>query len=113
MEGEGVEAEWRTTDEIELEPFTSHQPTDNSQQEPARRHSSRSLQFQPSHTKVCKRHQPAVLETASTSMQQFQMNRYILQSLEFYRRKEKLLGLDFNQFSNFFYLHQLDLSIYC
>ena len=44
--------------------------------------------------------------------QQFQMNRYISQFLEFYRRKEKLLGLDFNQFSNFFYLHQLALSIY-
>ena len=82
MEGEGVEAELRTTDEIELEPFTSHQPTDNSQQEPARRHSSRSLQFQPSHTKVCKRHQSAVLETASTSMQQFQMNFAVFRILQ-------------------------------
>ena len=35
-------------------------------------------------------------------LQQFQMNRQILQFLEFYRRNEKLLGLDFNQFSNFF-----------
>ena len=49
---------------------------------------------------------------ASQTFQQFQMNRYISQFLEFYRRKEKLLGLDFNQFSNFFYLHQLALSIY-
>ena len=44
--------------------------------------------------------------------QQFQMNRYISQFLEFYWRKEKPLGLDFNQFSNLFYCHQLVLSIH-
>ena len=44
--------------------------------------------------------------------QQFQMNRQISQFLEFYRRKEKPLESDSNHFCNFFYLHQVSLSIY-
>ena len=47
-------------------------------------------------------HEPAALyPCCSRAAQQFQMNRYISQFLEFYRRKEKPLGLDSNQFSNF------------
>ena len=44
--------------------------------------------------------------------QQFQMNQYISQFLEFYKRKEKPLGRDFHHFCNFFNLHQVSLSVY-
>ena len=41
------------------------------------------------------------------------MNRYISQFLEFYRRKEKPRGLDFDHFPEpLFYLNQLVLSVH-